>query len=193
MAALRTREQDKESTVYIGGLDERVTDPIVWELMCQVGRIVNVHLPKDRITQTHQGYGFVEFQTPDEAEYAAKVMNQIRLWGKPIRVNKVCSALALLSRSVLHLYEEKHTLREPYANIHIRLPQINRKKSTSVLKSSSVTSILSSTNVHSTKPFHASALLYPLPKLRATKTVSVKDMHLFLLARLKLLMTRSRP
>lgn len=56
--------------------------------MLQAGRIVNVHLPKDRVTQTHQGYGFVEFISEDDAEYAAKIMNQVRLYGKPIRVNK---------------------------------------------------------------------------------------------------------
>lgn len=82
------REQDKEATVYIGNLDERVTDSLVWELMLQAGRIVNVHLPKDRVTQSHQGYGFVEFISEEDAEYAARIMNQVRLWGKPIRVNK---------------------------------------------------------------------------------------------------------
>ena len=82
------REQDKEATVYIGNLDERVTDHLVWELMLQAGRIVNVHLPKDRVTQTHQGYGFVEFVSEEDAEYAAKIMNQVRLFGKPVRVNK---------------------------------------------------------------------------------------------------------
>jgi RNA recognition motif-containing protein len=83
-----SREQDKEATVYVGNLDERVTDQLVWELMLQAGRIVNVHLPKDRVTQTHQGFGFVEFVSEEDADYAAKIMNQIRLWGKPIRVNK---------------------------------------------------------------------------------------------------------
>jgi len=72
----------------VGNLDERVTDEIVWELMLQAGRIVNVHLPKDRVTQTHQGYGFVEFVSEEDADYAAKIMNSVRLWGKPIRVNK---------------------------------------------------------------------------------------------------------
>lgn len=82
------REQDKEATVYIGNLDERVTDSLVWELMLQAGRIVNVHLPKDRVTQSHQGYGFVEFISEEDAEYASRIMNGIRLYGKPIRVNK---------------------------------------------------------------------------------------------------------
>jgi RNA recognition motif-containing protein len=50
---------------------------------------VNVHLPKDRISMAHQGFGFCEFLTEEDAEYACKIMNQIKLWGKPIRVNKV--------------------------------------------------------------------------------------------------------
>ncbi|KAJ6145198.1 splicing factor 3b subunit 4 [Penicillium chermesinum] len=88
MSGARHWEQDKEATVYVGNLDERVTDSLVWELMLQVGRIVNVHLPKDRVTQLHQGYGFVEFTSEEDAEYASKIMNGIRLHGKPIRVNK---------------------------------------------------------------------------------------------------------
>lgn len=88
MSGARHWEQDKDSTIYIGNLDERVTDSLVWELFLQAGRIVNVHLPKDRVTQSHQGYGFVEFISEEDAEYAARIMNQVRLYGKPIRVNK---------------------------------------------------------------------------------------------------------
>ncbi|KAF2484659.1 hypothetical protein BDY17DRAFT_296093 [Neohortaea acidophila] len=88
MSGPRRYDQDKDSTLYVGNLDERCTDEIVWELMLQAGRIVNVHLPKDRVTQSHQGYGFVEFASEEDADYAVKIMNQIRLWGKPIRVNK---------------------------------------------------------------------------------------------------------
>jgi splicing factor 3B subunit 4 len=82
------REQDKDSTLYVGNLAEQATDAQVWELMLQAGPVVNVHLPKDRVTQTHQGYGFVEFGSEEDADYAVKIMNQIRIWGKPIRVNK---------------------------------------------------------------------------------------------------------
>ena len=88
MSTTRHYDQDKDSTLYVGNLDERCTDALVWELMLQAGPIVNVHLPKDRVTQTHQGYGFVEFASEDDADYASKIMNQIRLYGKPIRVNK---------------------------------------------------------------------------------------------------------
>ncbi|RMZ86957.1 hypothetical protein DV736_g5818, partial [Chaetothyriales sp. CBS 134916] len=87
-AAARHWEQDRDSTVYIGNLDERVTDALVFELFLQSGRIANVHLPKDRVTQTHQGYGFVEFTSEEDADYSARVMNGVRLFGRPIRVNK---------------------------------------------------------------------------------------------------------
>lgn len=82
------REQDKEATVYVGNIDERCSDSLIWELMLQAGRIVNVHLPKDRVTQLHQGFGFVEFISEEDADYASKIMNGIRLHGKAIRVNK---------------------------------------------------------------------------------------------------------
>ena len=88
MSGARHWEQDKDSTIYIGNLDERVADALVWELFLQAGRIANVHLPKDRVTQSHQGYGFVEFNSEEDADYAARIMNQVRLFGKPIRVNK---------------------------------------------------------------------------------------------------------
>lgn len=58
-------------------------------LTFSISYAVNVHLPKDRISMAHQGYGFCEFLTEEDAEYACKIMNQIKLWGKPIRVNKV--------------------------------------------------------------------------------------------------------
>ncbi|KAI2643512.1 hypothetical protein GGS21DRAFT_536879 [Xylaria nigripes] len=79
---------DKEATVYVGNIDERATDALVWELMVQAGPVVNVHLPKDRVTQSHQGFGFVEFNGEVDADYAAKIMNGIRLYGKALRVNK---------------------------------------------------------------------------------------------------------
>merc|ERR1712066_776776 len=45
-------------------------------------------MPKDRVSMKHQGYGFVEFLTEEDADYAIRVMNMIKLFGKPIRVNK---------------------------------------------------------------------------------------------------------
>ncbi|ORY56449.1 hypothetical protein BCR35DRAFT_296258 [Leucosporidium creatinivorum] len=91
MSGKPQEDRNQEATVYMGNLDERATDALVWELMLQAGPVVNVHLPKDRISMSHQGYGFCEFLTEDDADYACKIMNQIKLYGKPIRVNKASS------------------------------------------------------------------------------------------------------
>nr|CAG4638686.1 EOG090X0BVS [Cyclestheria hislopi] len=88
MAAGPVSERNQDATIYVGGLDEKVTEPLLWELFVQGGPVVNVHMPKDRITLLHQGYGFVEFLSEDDADYACKIMNMIKLFGKPIRVNK---------------------------------------------------------------------------------------------------------
>ncbi|XP_037085799.1 splicing factor 3B subunit 4-like, partial [Pollicipes pollicipes] len=88
MAAGPISERNQDATIYCGGLDEKVSEAILWELFVQAGPVVNVHMPKDRVTMNHQGYGFVEFMGEDDADYAIKIMNMIKLYGKPIRVNK---------------------------------------------------------------------------------------------------------
>ncbi|KAK1924045.1 hypothetical protein DB88DRAFT_488943 [Papiliotrema laurentii] len=82
------QDRNQEATVYLGNLDDRCTDALIWELMLQAGPVSNVFLPKDRISMNHQGFGFCEFLSEEDADYAVKIMNQIKLYGKPIRVNK---------------------------------------------------------------------------------------------------------
>ncbi|CAK7568570.1 MAG: Spliceosome-associated protein 49 [Sporothrix epigloea] len=84
----RQWEQNKEATIYVGNLDERFAEPLLWELMTQMGPVVNVHMPMDRVSRQHLGFGFVEFDTPESADYASRCLNGVRLFGKPVRVNK---------------------------------------------------------------------------------------------------------
>jgi len=86
MTAVEERNQD--ATVYCGNVDEKASEALLWELFLQAGPVVKVHMPKDRITQNHQGYGFIEFMSEEDADYAIKIMNMIKMFGKPIRVNK---------------------------------------------------------------------------------------------------------
>jgi len=88
MAAGPVSERNQDATIYVGGLDDKVNEALLWELFVQAGPVVNVHMPKDRVTMLHQGYGFVEFLGEDDADYSIKIMNMIKLFGKPIRVNK---------------------------------------------------------------------------------------------------------
>lgn len=45
-----------DATIYVGGLDEKVTDGCLWELFVQAGPVVSVNMPKDRVTGSHQGF-----------------------------------------------------------------------------------------------------------------------------------------
>ena len=104
-------ERNQDATIYVGGLDEKVSETILWELFVQAGPVVNVHMPKDRITQNHQGYGFVEFMSEEDADYAIKIMNMIKLYGKPIRVNKVIlylNLITLINMQINKLYNFRH-------------------------------------------------------------------------------------
>lgn len=54
-------------------------------------------MPRDKVTGRHQGYAFVELRTEEDADYAIKVMNMIKLFGKLLRVNKASSDKAKLN------------------------------------------------------------------------------------------------
>lgn len=81
-------ERNQEATVYLGNLDSKVDENILWELFIQCAPVVSVHIPRDRISKEHNGFGFLEFRNEIDCDYAVKVMNMIKLYGKPIKVNK---------------------------------------------------------------------------------------------------------
>jgi len=80
--------RNQEATVWVGGLDTEVNEQLLWELMLQAGPLVTVHIPRDKITGEHSGYAFVEFASEEDADYAMKIMNMVRLFGKALKINK---------------------------------------------------------------------------------------------------------
>ena len=85
MNNLNTKKNNinKDTSVYVGNLDGRVTDDILWELFLQVGRVKTVKFPKKK--NPMKIYAFVEFENPDTVDYAVKVLNSIQLYGKSIK------------------------------------------------------------------------------------------------------------
>ena len=71
-------DRNAEATVYVGNLDTQVTEELLWELFLQAGPVTNVYVPKDRVTSTHQGFGFVEFRSEEDAEYVSGLSDTIR-------------------------------------------------------------------------------------------------------------------
>lgn len=64
-----------DATVYVGGLDEKVSEPLLWELFLQAGPVVNTHMPKDRVTGQHQGVLLFYKVNTDEAHVPAQLYN----------------------------------------------------------------------------------------------------------------------
>ncbi|KAH8508385.1 hypothetical protein H0E87_010487 [Populus deltoides] len=79
-------ERNQDATAYVRNLGPQLSEDLLWELFVQAGPVVNVYVPKDRVTNLHQGYGFVEFRSDEDSDYAIKVLNMIKLYGKGMRI-----------------------------------------------------------------------------------------------------------
>lgn len=44
-------------------------------LNTSLGFAANVYLPKDRVTNQHMGYGFVEFRSEEDADYVRPIIH----------------------------------------------------------------------------------------------------------------------
>jgi splicing factor 3B subunit 4 len=89
MASLtQVEHRNQEATIYVGNLESSCNENLLLELFVQVGRVKSVYMPKDKLTQAHNGYGFVEFLDAMDADYAITVMNMLKLYGRPLKVSK---------------------------------------------------------------------------------------------------------
>ena len=89
MASLANVEhRNQEATCYVGNLDPSVSEDMLVELFTQIGRVGSVHMPKDKLTGLHGGYGFVEFLDVSDAEYCIQIMSMVKLFSRPMRVSK---------------------------------------------------------------------------------------------------------
>lgn len=81
-------ERNLQATIYIGNLDPQVDEPLLYELFIQLSPVKLLNLPKDRILRQHQGYGFVELRTAQDADYALEIFRGIRLYGKTLKMKR---------------------------------------------------------------------------------------------------------
>uniref|UniRef100_A0A0E0N5R0 RRM domain-containing protein n=1 Tax=Oryza rufipogon TaxID=4529 RepID=A0A0E0N5R0_ORYRU len=73
-------------TVYIGNLDEKVTERILYEILIQPGRVVDLCIPRDKETSCPKGYAFAEYETEEIAQYAVQLFSGlVRLYGKTLK------------------------------------------------------------------------------------------------------------
>lgn len=74
-------------TLYVGGLEESVTEETVRAAFVPFGELTDVSLPMDGKTQKHKGFAFVQFDSKDDAAEAIDNMHNAELYGRVLRVN----------------------------------------------------------------------------------------------------------
>ncbi|KAF7593722.1 hypothetical protein BBP40_011014 [Aspergillus hancockii] len=78
-----------KSTIYVGGLDQAVTVQTLAEAFVPFGEVVDITLPKPdapNSNELHRGFGYVEFDLPDDAKEAIDNMDGSELYGRTIKV-----------------------------------------------------------------------------------------------------------
>jgi RNA recognition motif-containing protein len=78
-----------KATVFVGGLDQAVTQQTLYHAFLPFGDIVEVNLPKPDLPgakEDHRGFGYVEFETAADANDAIDNMDRSELYGQVIKV-----------------------------------------------------------------------------------------------------------
>ncbi|CAK7319201.1 Splicing regulator RBM11 [Vulpes lagopus] len=78
-------QEEADRTVFVGNLEARVREEILYELFLQAGPLTKVTICKDREGKP-KTFGFVCFKHPESVSYAIALLNGIRLYGRPINV-----------------------------------------------------------------------------------------------------------
>ncbi|KAJ3012029.1 hypothetical protein HKX48_006523, partial [Thoreauomyces humboldtii] len=82
--------KNNKTTIYAGGLDATVSEQTLHAAFLPFGDILSVQIPPDpssSVTNSHRGFGFVEYEHPEDAASAIENMEGAELFGRTIRVN----------------------------------------------------------------------------------------------------------
>ncbi|NXJ79267.1 RBM7 protein, partial [Trogon melanurus] len=77
--------EEANRSLFVGNLDPKVTEEIIFELFHQAGPVVKVKIPKDKDGNPRH-YAFVNFKHEVSAPYALNLLNGIRLYGRPMKI-----------------------------------------------------------------------------------------------------------
>ncbi|XP_015669284.1 splicing regulator RBM11 [Protobothrops mucrosquamatus] len=81
----QNRADEPDRTLFVGNLESRVKEEILYELFLQAGPVSKVTVCKDK-DGNPKSFGFVCFKHTESVPYAMALLNGIRLYGRPIKV-----------------------------------------------------------------------------------------------------------
>ncbi|KAG2186504.1 hypothetical protein INT44_002726 [Umbelopsis vinacea] len=103
---------DSKTTVFVGGLDQEVTEQLLYSAFIPFGNIISVQIPPDAASRNqHRGFGFVEFESKEDVKEAIDNMHLSELNGRVIKVN-LAKAQKLASGSNKAIWDDDAWLRK---------------------------------------------------------------------------------
>ncbi|POI22850.1 hypothetical protein CIB84_013403, partial [Bambusicola thoracicus] len=76
---------EADRTLFVGNLDPKVTEELIFELFHQAGPVIKVKIPKDKDGKQKQ-FAFVSFKHEESVPYGMNLLNGIKLYGRPINI-----------------------------------------------------------------------------------------------------------
>ncbi|CAM9289643.1 unnamed protein product, partial [Ectocarpus fasciculatus] len=73
--------------VYVGGLEQSVSEEILHAAFIPFGNIREVSIPKDFKENKHRGFGFVDFEEEEDAQAAIDNMDGAEILGRVLKCN----------------------------------------------------------------------------------------------------------
>ncbi|XP_035396701.1 splicing regulator RBM11 isoform X2 [Cygnus atratus] len=118
------RAGEADRTLFVGNLESRVREEILYELFLQAGPLTKVTICKDKEGKP-KSFGFVCFKHKESVPYAIALLNGIRLYGRPIKVRyRFGSSHSSELNSPTHgfenyvdLYSPSYRYQEPHGNV----------------------------------------------------------------------------
>ena len=97
--------------VYVGGLSEEIDEKILHNAFIPFGDITDITIPLDYESQKHRGFGFVEYESVEDAAAAIDNMSESELYGRTIRVS-VARPMKINLRSHKPVWSEDKWLKD---------------------------------------------------------------------------------
>ncbi|XP_078538007.1 RNA-binding protein 7 [Lissotriton helveticus] len=76
---------EADLTLFVGNLDPRVTEELMFELFLQAGPVIRVKIPKDKDGKT-KNFAFVNFKHEESVPYAMNLLLGTKLFGRTLKV-----------------------------------------------------------------------------------------------------------